>query len=240
MSISTSGIVTVTVRAFRREDALAICQAIVEASEALANTVSERARQFTMKLAEDEVAKKEKGVIEALTDLKAFRDQVGFIDPTMQAHDTSLLIISLMQERIRLAGEYSVSSQAMSPEAPTVAVVKNRLDSLDRQIAEVRAKLTSESKGAATVASALPKYEELELRDKTAEKLFGLAEEGLERSRMRADLQTIFVNAFVPPALPEDAEFPKRIWTTLAIFGVLVILWGIAAMLFAVIEDHRI
>ncbi len=92
----------------------------------------------------------------------------------------------------------------------------------------------------ATVASLMPKYELLELQNRFAEKIYSLAQDGLERARLRAEAQTIYVNAFVPPSLPEDSEYPQRFYTILSIAFVLSVLWGIGAMIFAVVEDHRI
>ena len=123
-----SGIVTVKVLAFRREDALLLSQAIVKASEGLANSVSARARQYTMDLAENEVGRAQTRVIKSLGDLREFREQVGFIDPSSQANDTSSILTKLLLDRIKLQSEYFVSSRAMSPDAPTVQTMKSRLD----------------------------------------------------------------------------------------------------------------
>src|SRR6202007_2052605 len=54
-----SGIVTVAARAFRQEDALALSQAIIVASEKLVNEVSARARNDAMRRAEGEVRRNE-------------------------------------------------------------------------------------------------------------------------------------------------------------------------------------
>ena len=235
-----SGIVTVTVKAFRPDDAVAICRAIVTASEALANAVSARSRQYTTQIAEAEVDRSEKRVGVALADLRSLREKIGLIDPTNEAKQTGLLLTDLLGQRIHLQSEYSVSTQAMSTEAPTVQALKTRLDMIDRQIAEQRGKLTGAGQLNSTIASVIPKYEELVVRSEFAQKMYELAGEGLERARLRAEAQGIFIEAFVPPALPEDAEYPKRFWAALAIWAVLTILWGIGAMTVAVVEDHRV
>ena len=218
-----SGIVTVTVKAFRPDDAVAICRAIVTASEALANAVSARSRQYTTRIAEAEVDRSEKRVGVALADLRSLREKIGLIDPTNEAKQTGLLLTDLLGQRIHLQSEYSVSTQAMSTEAPTVQALKTRLDMIDRQIAEQREKLTGAGQLNSTIASVIPKYEELVVRSEFAQKMYELAGEGLERARLRAEAQGIFIEAFVPPALPEDAEYPKRFWAALAIWAVLTI-----------------
>jgi capsular polysaccharide transport system permease protein len=231
--------VTLRVRAFRREDAFAIANAILKASETLANAISMRARQDMMTLAEQEVASAQSRVLGTLSDLRQFREQVGFIDPTLQATSTGTLLTELLGQRIKLQNNYFVATSAMSPEAPTVQSMKARLDELDRQINEQRALLTSKA-GDSSLASQLPKFEELELQNQFAEKLYAFAEDGLERARLRAESQSLYVSVFEPPALPEEPKFPERFGLSASIAVSLLILWGIGALIAALIEDHRL
>jgi len=235
-----SGIVTVSVAAFRREDALAIAQAIIKASEKVANDVSARAREDVMKSAEKEVVNAENNVSASLADLRAFREQAGFIDPKSQAESVGRLLETLIAQRIRLQTEYEVSSRAMSPEAPTLQSLKARLDQLDQQISLQKAKLTSQSKDPKALANLLPKYEELLVRNTFATKLYGLAADGLERARLRAEAQTIYINVFVPPELPQEAQFPERFVSSILIAVGLFIIWGIVALVAALVEDHKL
>jgi len=235
-----SGIVTVTVSAFRRDDALALAEAVLKASEKVANEVSSRAREDIMKLAQDEVARSEDRVVASLADLRTLREQAGFIDPKMQAESAGRLLEGLLAQRIRLQTEYTVSSRAMSPEAPTLQAIKSRLDELDLQIAQEKAKLTSHLQGSGALADMLPKYEELMVRNQFAEKVYDLAAEALERARLRAIAQTIYINVFVPPAPPQEALYPERFASSTVISFVLVILWGICALTAALVQDHKL
>jgi capsular polysaccharide transport system permease protein len=235
-----SGIVTVSVAAFRREDALAVARAIIKAAEKVANDVSFRAREDVMRSAEKEVANAEGDVAASLAELRTFREKAGFIDPKSQAESIGRLLETLIAQRIRLQTEYEVSSHAMSPEAPTLQSLKARLDQLDLQIAQQKAKLTSQSKDPKALANLLPKYEELLVRNTFATKLYGLAADGLERARLRAEAQTIYINVFVPPELPQEAQFPERFISSLLITVGLVIIWGIVALVAALVEDHKL
>jgi capsular polysaccharide transport system permease protein len=234
-----SGVVTVSVRAFRPDDALAMTRAILNASEALANTVSARARADAMSRAEGEVRLEEGRVQSALADLRTFRDKQGYIDPLASATSTGTLLTGLMGQKIKLQIDLSVASRAMSPEAPTIQSAKSRLESLDRQIDEQKAKLTGDSPEARTIAGSLAKFETLEMQRIFSEKLYEMAQEGLERARQKAEMQNIYVSTFVPPALPEDARFPERWSMSLLIPIGLSVIWGIFALVGAAIDDHR-
>jgi capsular polysaccharide transport system permease protein len=235
-----SGIVTVSVAAFRREDALAIADAIIKASEKVANDVSTRAREDVMKSAGKEVTSAEDRVAASLADLRDFREKAGFIDPKFQAESVGRLLEDLIGQRIRLHTEYEVSSRAMSPEAPTLQSLKARLDQVDLQIAVEKAKLTSQSKDPRALANLLPRYEELLMRNTFADKLYALAADGLERARLRAAAQTIYINVFVPPAMPQEALFPERTISSALTALALFIVWGIVALVAALVEDHKL
>jgi capsular polysaccharide transport system permease protein len=234
-----SGIVTIEARAFRPEDALALSRAILVASEKLANDVSARMRNDTMRMAEDEVRKTEGSVEAALLDMRKFRDEKGYIDPIASANSTSQLLLQLMGEKIRVQSDYFVATRAMSAEAPTVATLKTRLDSLDGQISDLKSKLAGDSTGGATISAALVKFESLEMQRRFAEKMYELAQDSLERARIKAERQNVYVEVFVPPALPEEAKYPERTLLGLLIPAGLLIVWGILALTAAAIEDHR-
>ena len=235
-----SGIVTVKVSAFRPEDAQALSQAILAASEKMANALSSRARADIMKLADSEVASSQERVVASLNALRAFRDKAGFIDPKLQAVTLTMGLEQLIVKRVRLEADYEVSSRAMSPEAPTLQALKSRLDQLDSDIAAEKAKLTSRSADPTALANVLPEYESLLVRSTFAEKLYGLAADGLERARLRAEAQTIYLDVFVPPALPQEALYPERLASSLMTAVALLVLWGIGALTAALIEDHQL
>ncbi len=111
-----SGVVTVSVRAFRPDDARELAAAVVAASEKLVNSMSARARRDAMKDAEAEVRRTEGMVSAALKDERAYRDRAGWTDPAAQATAASTLLMQAMSERIRLQNDYFVDSRAMSPE----------------------------------------------------------------------------------------------------------------------------
>ena len=85
---TTSGIVSVSASAFRREDALALTKAILATSEDLANTLTLKVRADQNRLAEDEVRRSESRVRFALADLTSFRDAQHLIDPVETSTST--------------------------------------------------------------------------------------------------------------------------------------------------------
>ncbi|WP_159731024.1 capsule biosynthesis protein [Methylosinus sp. Ce-a6] len=238
-----SSLVTVYVRAFRKEDAFALASAVVAASEALVNRISERARRDATAMAEKDVRRSFEAVQATLADLHKFRDEFGVIDPTLTGAEIGRLLAPLVAQKIKLESELFVAGHELAPDAPTVRVMREQLDSTERQIKELKGKLTS-SQGAnspgSTVAANLAKFEELEVRKAMAERFYALSKADLDRATLRANRQSIYLTVFVPPAAPEMSRYPHRVSYSLLVFLGLAIVWGIAALLLATIDDHRL
>jgi capsular polysaccharide transport system permease protein len=99
--------------------------------------------------------------------------------------------------------------------------------------------LTGDSAQGRTIAASLGTFEQLELNRMFAEKLYTMAQDALERARLRAEQQNIFVSTFVPPSVPQEAKYPQRLSLSLLIPIGIAMVWGIFALIGASIEDHR-
>lgn len=234
-----SGIVTIKLRAFRRNDALTLANAVIEASEALVNRISERARRDATAMAEKEVRRSFEVVQAALAELNKFRDEFGVINPGQTTIDIVTLLGPLMGQKIKLENDLFVANRELSPEAPTVRVLREQLETANQHITELKAKLTGSGSGA-TVASTLAKFEELELQRQLAEQFYSLAKSDLDRAVIRSNRQAVYLSVFVPPAMPQISTYPHRLTFPMLAFVALGVIWGIAALILASVEDHRL
>jgi capsular polysaccharide transport system permease protein len=235
-----SGIVTLHVRAFRPDDAVAIAKAVLDLSEVLVNRISDRARRDAMDMSEREVRRAYEVTQSALAEMHRFRDSSGMIDPVQAGTEIGKLLVPLLAEKIRLEGDLFVASRDLADSAPTVRALKNRIESAERQIAGLKGRLTSSEAGKQTIAASLAKFEELELQRQFAEKIYALAQADLDRARLRAARQSIYLTVFVPPSLPEESRYPRRVAFPILIFLGLAIIWSIVVLTIASVEDHRL
>jgi capsular polysaccharide transport system permease protein len=238
---SLSGVVTVRLRAFRRDDALALGRAVVKTSEALVNRISDRARRDATTMAEKEVRRAFASVQVALADLHNFRDTAGIIDPGQTMGEIGKLLIPLMSERIKIESELFVATREMSADAPTVRLLQGKLEAMEAHIKELKAKITSDTGATGrTVAGSLAKFEELEIQRQLAERFYALAQADLDRAQLRANRQNVYLSVFVLPSLPEESRFPRRIAFSILTFVALAVVWAIIVMIIASVEDHRL
>jgi capsular polysaccharide transport system permease protein len=235
-----SGIVTLQVRAFRAEDAVAIANAVLQLSETLVNRISDRARRDAMAMSEQEVRRTYGLMQAALAEMRRYRDSSGIIDPVQAGTEIGQLLLPLLTEKIRLEGALFVASRDLDDSAPTIKALKSQLTTTEQQIAALKVKLTNPDGSSNTLAASLAKFEELELKRQFAERLYTLAQADLDRARVRAERQTVYLTVFVPPSPPQESRYPRPIAFPILIFVGLTILWAIGAMIFASIEDHRL
>lgn len=237
---TSSGIVTVQVRAFRPSDARDLLQAILGSSEHLVNALSNRARADTMSRAEAELRRADAQFQNVLVDLQHYRDEEGFIDPVQMADQTGKLMLQLMSEKIQLESELYVTKGSGAADAPGTPSLQTRLDNVNAQIVQVRSQLAGKSPGARNLAASLVRFEELEVKRQFSESMYAFARDGLDRARLAAERQTVYLTVFVPPGLPQDYSYPHR-FTFIALISIgLMITWSIGAMMWASIQDHRL
>lgn len=235
-----SGIVTVRVRAFTPDDAVRVLNAIIWASENLANEISARARRDMVQRAEGEVNRAMGFAQSALNDLQKFRERVGYLDPVSSATMTNSLILQLLAEKIRAESELYVMQRVSPDNATGQRLVRTNIDSIAQQIDRLKDSLTGQSADGRSIAAALVEYERLEMQRVLSQKLLSLSQEALQRAAQRAERQNIYVSTFVSPFSPQESEFPLRGQNWLIISTLLVIVWGILTLLVATINDHKI
>ena len=235
-----SGIVTLRVRAFTPDDALRVLNAIIWASEKLANDISARARRDTVQRAEEEVNRGMSFAQSALGDLQKFRERVGFLDPVSSATMTNSLLLQLLGEKIRAENELYVLQRVSPDNVTSQRVIRTNIDSIQHQIDRLKEALTGQSPEGRSIAAALVEYERLEMQRVLSQKLLAFAQEALQRAAQRASRQNIYVTTFVSAYIPEESGYPQRGQLGLMYCTILIIGWGIVTLLMATINDHKI
>ena len=93
--------------------------------------------------------------------------------------------------------------------------------------------------GGQNMTEALLQYEGLLVERTIAEKLEESAHSLLDRARISASKQHIFLATFVPPVLPTDSLYPERGHSLLVSFFCFLVIWSSSALLIAGIRDQR-
>jgi capsular polysaccharide transport system permease protein len=232
-----SGIITLEVRAFTREDANQVVKEIVALSERLVNEISERSRHDALTRADIELHDAQVRLQESRDQLLNFRNQQQLLDPKMSAESIGDTLNQLVHEKIELENDLASVAALTSSNTPNQLLLRSRITNVDRQIADFRAKLAG-NKADTALSTQLATYENLQLQVRFMERLYEIAEAAYEKARQALESQQLYVVMVVRPTMPERAVYPRRTLNTLLTFVWSFVLWSIFALVIAGIRDH--
>ncbi len=235
----TNGTIVVRVRAFTPRGALTLAQRVLASSERLVNDLSTRARRDALRNSERDVGAAERRLTAALAGLRDYRDKEGLIDPHKAADANAALAGRLRDQLVRAGTDLSTMKEYMQDDAPALKLLEARIDTLKAQQSAIESEATNTAKtNHQALSRVMGSYEELESERHFAETAYQHALEALDRARMNADRQQIYVADFVPPSLPEEALYPRR-WRSLGIvFLAAFVIWAIGSLTVRSVRDH--
>ena len=235
----TNGTIVVKARAFTPQDALELAQGILASSERLVNELSARARRDALRDSEKDVRRSEQRLAAALVKLREFRDKEGVIDPRKTADASAVLDGQVRDELVRANTELSTLQEYMQGDAPALKLLEARIRALEAQRRAIESEVTDT---AATRSQALSQmmgsYEQLESERSFAEAAYRHSLEALDRARMNADRQHIYIADFVQPRLPEEALYPRRLRSLGIVFVIAFTAWAIGCLTVRSVRDH--
>lgn len=239
-----SGIVTLTVRAFTPDDALTIAKDVVARSEALINDIARRAQADMVRQAEADAAKSQQRLRNAYVGLQAFRNRWGIIDPAKAAESTVTTLMTLRKDKFKAESDLQVlRSSSLDEKSRSIQVLVANIAAIDQQIRQLQDQLTTDGIGAGSATNmtqALLEYEGLQVERVISEKLNESANFLLDRARIEASKQHVFLSTFVPPFLPVASLYPRRGYTLTVAFFCFLVLWSSTSLVAAGLKDQRL
>jgi capsular polysaccharide transport system permease protein len=232
---SVSGVTTLTVHAFTKEDAFKINEKLLGLSEDLVNKLNERGHQDLIVFATTEVAAAEKKSKEAAVALSAFRTQKNVIDPERQSTIQLQQIAKLQDELITAKGQL-LQMQTFTRNNPQIPSMTLRVEKLQQ---EIEAETNRVAGGDRSLAKKAADYERLVLDREFADKLLSSTLTSLELARNEAVRKHMYLDRIVQPNLPDDSLEPKRLRGIVSTLLLGMIAWGVLSLLMASVREHR-
>jgi capsular polysaccharide transport system permease protein len=235
-----SGFVSLKVNAFKPQEALQIANAVLAASETLVNDMNNRVTADTMRTAEIELQRATERLTKARMALESARNSEGFLDAAKAGDALNGLIAESKSSLLVMQQEFATRSKTAAG-SPQLAVMRERIEATKKQIADLEGQLTKTRESLSNglnIAASMSRFAELDLERQIAERLYAGAIASLEVARISSEQKRIYLNAFVRPSLPEEAQYPRRaLWSVFLIGGLLTV-WGVFWGLLTTIRDH--
>ncbi|MDX1542056.1 MAG: hypothetical protein R3349_11705, partial [Geminicoccaceae bacterium] len=213
-----SSVTTLRVHAFRPDDARRIAAAIMELSEDLVNSLSQRVSEDMLGFAEAQLARAENRVSTARKAITAYRDRTDALDPTREAGAILGIIGDLEAKLAQERAELMELRSFLREDSARIAAVKARIAALASQIVEERSRLTG--KQGSRLSEVVANYEELQLELEFAQNVYTTMLAALETARAEVQKQQKYLIRVVAPNLPDEPLEPDRV------LGVLTVLVG--------------
>jgi capsular polysaccharide transport system permease protein len=233
----TTGISTLEVRAFTRDDAKNLADAVLSLSERLVNQLSERAQSDSLTFARKEVEDANKRAVASLDELMKFQEVAKQLDPESYAKVRGEIQGKLEGDLAQNLAQLETLRKNLPDNAPGILQLKNRIAALQEQLLIQKLESTkSPSKGSAN--ELLNEFSKRKLESDFATKLYMSALTSLETARRDATQQSRYLEAFVRPQKPQQADYPKRLQSVAIVFLGSAAIWAIGGLLIAAAKEH--
>jgi capsular polysaccharide transport system permease protein len=231
---NTSGVTALRVKAYRPEDAQKVASALLSYSEQLVNELNDRARRDALDTARREVGLAEERISRIQGELTAYRVQQKMIDPK-SASAGVLELLGQMNGALATARTQLGEVLKNSPNSPQIPLVRTRIASLEKLIAEERTKLSGDTN---SVVATLTEYERLVLDRELAEKALASAFTSLEAARLEAQRQQLYLETIARPNLADYPLYPKRTVSFALVLASCLLAYLIAWLLVISAREH--
>ncbi|WP_245297416.1 capsule biosynthesis protein [Rhizobium lusitanum] len=223
---ANSGIVTVKARAFSAADAQKILKEVVNASEAVVNDVNNRIWRDVIVTAQTNLDNAKNQLQNTREELLSARNQTGILSVEGASTIITNLISSVQKERIGLQQKYDALLGAVSADAPQMKVLKREIDSKQKQLDQLNSQIAGQNKSEQNLADVSVDMSQRELEQSLAEQQFATSMKTLEQVQFVSKQQLLYLDTFLAPDLPDDAEYPKRALWIGGVFAATLLIWG--------------
>lgn len=235
------GMLDLRVTAFDPVDAQLIAQTIIDESQSVINQLNSVARRDTLRYAEEDLNNSLHRLKEARAAVQAFRSQNNIVDPTAYVGGQEGVLTSLQQQLADAMVQLGMLKANAQSGDLRIAQAELRIEIINQQIDEERAKIGDESSSAqnSSTANIVSRYEILEVDRQYAESAYAVAKAAYDLARAQSDRQTLYLAQYVTPTIAVEAEYPQRLKILGLVGGFLMLTWLIGVMTYYSIRDRR-
>ncbi|WP_186394709.1 hypothetical protein [Stappia sp. TSB10GB4] len=233
-----SGIVTVTVQAFSAQDAQEINSLILEAVDQLVNELSARARADLLQFNRQDLDQAQERLKALSEDLAALRNSTGLLDPELYAKSISAVATELEVRLSDMRVRQRAALGSMNADTPQMRFLARQIETLESEIVRLRQEIASPGSTGETLSTTKALFDRYLLDQEIARKQYTQASLEYERARLDADRRQVYTAVVMQPTLPEDAEYPRRIWSWTVVLVLCISAWGALVGLAVLIRNH--
>lgn len=232
-----SDVLYVEVQTYEANYSLQVAQALLKLSESFINELGAKMAQEQVGYAQKEVERSYGELKKFQSDLVNFQDKFKLYNPEQQGGALVGAINELESEIIRQQTELKSLLAFMRDDAAEVKAKKIRINSLERQLAEEKNRLTNQDQQSLNKINV--DFQEIKLNAELASDLYKTSLAGLESVRSEAYRKLKHLLVIENPALAQEDRYPRRIYNIITWFVCLVLLYLVARLILAIVKEHK-
>lgn len=232
-----SDVLYVEVQTYEANYSLQVAQALLKLSENFINELGAKMAQEQVGYAQKEVERSYTELKKFQSDLVNFQDKFKLYNPEQQGGALVGAINELESEIIRQQTELKSLLAFMRDDAAEVKAKKIRINSLERQLAEEKNRLTNQDQQSLNKINV--DFQEIKLNAELASDLYKTSLVGLESVRAEAYRKLKHLLVIESPALAQEDRYPRRIYNIITWFVCLVLLYLVARLILAIVKEHK-
>ena len=228
---------TISSQGFTSGFALLLNQEILKNSENFINDLSQQIAEEQLKFAEKQLNEAKKQLDISRDTLLEYQNRNQMFDPQAQAQAIATVVASLESNLAQLRTEERTLLSYLNPEAAQVVAIRSQIESVQKQIVDEKAKLTSPN--TSKLNRSVADFEALKANVEFSTDLYKLSLASLEKARLEASRKLKKLVVISTPELAQDALYPRTLYLIATYFLVLNILFGIAMLIYSIIREHK-
>lgn len=233
-----SSLLTLRVQGFDPAFAQRLAQEILRDSETFVNGFSQSIAREQMKFAQSELTSAADRLQHTKSRLMQFQDQHNVLDPTARARASARARDRTQAQLSRQETELRTLQSYLNDNAAPVQAQRAQVEALRRQLEIERAR-PLKSSGDAKLTQLASQFRDLGMQVAFAEDTYKVALAAVENARIDAvrKLKTLVV--IEPPALPQSAAYPRRLYNMATLFVACCLIYAITRLVITTIRDHQ-
>ena len=238
---SSTGLMTLRVLAFSREEATLIATAILKHSTDKINDLAAESHEDATNYARSEMERaleRLKGAREAMT---GFRMRTQMVDPIADLQGQMGILNSFQAQLAQSYVELDLLRATTTGSDPRILQAEQRITVIRNRMEEERLKFGENGKGPGgeDYATMVAEFERLSVDREFAEQAYRIALAAYDAAQAEAQRKSRYLAAHVLPTQADESEYPQR-WTLLSLTGFFLLMaWAIAVLVYYSIRDRR-
>lgn len=232
-----TGVLVIKAQAYDAQTAHAITSALVKEGERFMNAMAHALAQGQVSFLEKQVdlmADRAQRARQALLD---YQNRKGMVSPQATAETYAVIVSRLQGRRAELETQRSAMQGFLVAGHPNIVQLDQQIAAIDRQIELEQSKLAAPS--GRSLNRSVEEFQRLEMQAGFAQDIYKTALTALESGRLEATRTIKQMSVIQAPTRPEESTEPRRIYNTVVVALVALMLAGIAQLLMAIVRDHK-